>query len=51
MPYFDESFRYIKKNASNPSSEPLKISWVIATSWLMQESPGLKQDLKIMSNG
>ena len=34
---------------SNPSSKPLKISWVIATSWLMQESPGLKQDLKIMS--
>ena len=29
---------------SNPSSKPSKISWTIASTWLMQESPSLKLD-------
>ena len=45
MAYFVECFRYIKKNASsNPSSKHLELSRVIAISWLMQGSPGLKRD-------
>ena len=30
--------------SSNLSKKPLKISWVIASTWLMQESPSLKLD-------
>ena len=43
MQYLIESFT---KNSltSNPSSSDLKISWVIASNWLRQESPGLNPD-------
>ena len=46
MPNFVKRFDISRKTplTSNPSSNDLYISWVIAKSWFMQDSPGLNPD-------
>ena len=46
MPNFVKRFDISRKTplTSNPSSNDLYISWVIAKSWFMQETPGLNPD-------
>ena len=38
------SFRYTKQTSKNVVGTTFKISWLIESSWLMQESLGLNPD-------